>query len=87
MNILYLPGLRSQTVEINDQDESNTAIFYYGFQSIEARWIILQQVNTSETVIAYRYASNKNNSTLSDYATAWAVRNVLNYDYFVKIKP
>lgn len=87
MNILYLPGLRSQTVEINDQDQTLAATYYYGFQSIEGKWIILRQDNSLDPIIAYRYAAVTNNSTYVTYATAWAARATLSYDYFVKIKP
>lgn len=87
MNILYLPGLRSQTVEINDQDETSASTYYYGFQSIEGRWIVLKQDNSASPIVSYRYASNQNNSTYTTYSTAWTNRATLSYDYFVKIKP
>jgi hypothetical protein len=82
MNIYYISGLNGKNLEISDQDNTSSSYLYDGFVAIDGSWIIMRQDITASPVIAYRYATAKNNSGYSSYSNAWANRATLTYSYF-----
>ncbi len=85
MNILVRPGLVDRTFEASDQDTA-TAVYYFGFLTQDANWVILAQDNTVTTLVTYRYASIGNNSGYTSYTAAWTARASLTYGYFYQAK-
>ena len=56
---------------------------FYGFESSDGAWIIMQFDTTAATsIINYRYAAG---STHAGYLVAWAGRAALTYEYFSEI--
>ena len=77
--------------EASDQDTANAigkvdaghTFQFYGFESSDGAWIIMQFDTTDATeVLEYRYASGQ---THAGYLAAWAGRDVLTYYYFSEI--
>ena len=77
--------------EASDQDTENAiakvvaghTFQFYGFESSDGAWIIMQFDTTTATgVLAYRYACG---STHAGYLAAWIARDSVTYDYFSEI--
>lgn len=62
---------------INDIDESNSPVFYYGFENKEGKWYILKEDKTISTNPTYRYSKGT-----TDYSTNWTNRSSLTYGTF-----
>lgn len=57
------------------QDSTNPR--YYGFADKDGAWYIIE--NQSDTT--FRYAGEKNNTSIANYAEAWTNRETLTYGY------
>ena len=69
---------------VNDIDNyTNANITYIGMEDKDGRWIVVKI--DSSTGIVVRYASQKNNPSITDYTTAWNNRTTLNYDYLKNV--
>lgn len=86
MNIYYLSGLSGKNLEISDQDTTSTSYLYYGFVAIDGSWIIMREDLTASPILAYRYATAKNNAAYSSYTSGWSARTSLNYGYFFNVQ-
>ena len=87
MNILYIHGLNSRTIEPADEYMPSTGYQYVGYTTPDKSWIIQRIDRSVADSAAYRYATNSNNASYVDYATAWTNKASLDYDYFYKVKP
>lgn len=85
MNIIVRPGLVNRTFEAADQDTISATLQYWGFLTQDSNWVI-QRFDLSVTnIIAYRYATVKNNAGYVLYADAWNARTSLTYEAFDKV--
>ena len=64
---------------INDLDYTDGTVLLIGKTTSNASWLIQQ---SSASSLSQRYATIMNNSTMTDYATAWTSRASLTYGYY-----
>ena len=65
---------------LNDSLKSGTDN-YTGEEDVDGNWIV-RKISKTSTTVSMRYATIKNNKTMTDYASAWADPTVLKYDVF-----
>lgn len=64
----------------NNVDEASLTLTYVGKEDADGVWII-QKIDTSSGT-AITYATNKNNSSVSSYSSAWTNRETLVYSLY-----
>lgn len=57
----------------NDVDANVSGITYEGLETADGGWQVVQ-TSTSGTVTSNRFATQKNNASVTTYADAWAAR-------------
>jgi len=77
--------------EASDQDTANTigkavaghSFQFYGFESSDGAWIIMQFDTTDATTdVAYRYCGG---TTHAGYLVAWAARDTITYEFYSEV--
>ena len=63
---------------VNDITDDSETIYYIGREDADGDWYIMQ-INQANNAKSFRYASAKNNTSYTDYATAWAAYGSLTY--------
>lgn len=63
--------------ELLDTNEDTTNITYVGLEDASGRWLIKKLDETSNLDVSY--ATQRNNSTYTTYATAWAALGSLTF--------
>lgn len=63
---------------VNDITDDSQTVYYIGREDADGDWYIMQ-VDQSNNAKSFRYASAKNNTSYTDYATAWAAYESLTY--------
>lgn len=86
MENIVRPGLVNRTFEVSDQDTSSATYNWFGFLTQDSDWVIQRFDMSVANNIAYRYATNTNNTGYATYAAAWTARATLQYDYFDVVK-
>lgn len=62
-------------------DKASATLLYEGLQDCDGLWQIVR-TTTSGNVTSLRFATQLNNPTYTDYATAWTNRGICQYDYY-----
>lgn len=63
---------------VNDITDDSLEVYYIGREDADGDWYITQ-VNQANNARSFRYASAKNNTSYTDYTTAWAAYGSLTY--------
>ena len=68
----------TEEFSINDVDDASSTTSYIGLAKSDGTWLIRKVVDS--TTFSIRYANVSNNSSYTDYSTAWTNRASLTYE-------
>lgn len=65
----------------NDVDKNSSTVFYEGLEDLDGNWQVVK-TTMSPTVTSNRFATLKNNPTVTTYTDAWTGRAGLTYELY-----
>ena len=75
-----LPGFSVQEV-----DQTVTDMIYIGYEDVRGNWLVKKVDKTVANTTSVEFATQRNNSSYTSFATAWTNRLTLDYGTYSQI--